>query len=402
VSGVQELAMGGSRPNIAIVGGGIGGLFAANALLAQGLQVSVYEQAPALGEVGAGVFLTPNSVRQLERAGLGRAVEKWGARVGPGSRYFRHDGSPIAPVQVTDSSGWNATFGMHRADLVELLADALPDNVVHTGHRCMGFEQRDDVARVSFSNGVVAEADVIVAADGIHSELRPYVFPPSNPVFSGSVAYRGVLQLERIPDWPADSWLMWLGKAKHFLTFPVRAGQLINYVGFVPADEQMKESWSSPADPDVLRQEFAGWDLRIETLLKQVKMTFRWALYDREPLPTWTRGRLTLLGDAAHPMLPHLGQGANQSIEDGMALATILARADRTTVPTALAAYERLRRERVAQVQRGARENGMRYDSAYADLAVRDAEIAAHAAFRRKLYDHDVVPEAQAAAMALA
>jgi len=402
VSGAQELAMGVLRPNIAIVGGGIGGLFAANALIAQEFQVSVYEQAPALGEVGAGVFLTPNSVRQLERVELGPAVEKWGARVGPGSRYFRHDGSPIAPVQVTDSSGWNATFGMHRADLVELLADALPDNVVHTGHRCTGFEQRDDVARVSFSNGAVAEADVIVAADGIHSELRPYVFPPSNPVFSGSVAYRGVLPLERIPDWPTDSWLMWLGKGKHFLTFPVRAGQLVNYVGFVPADQQMKESWSSPGDPNVLRREFAGWDPRIESLLQQVEMTFRWALYDREPLPTWTRGRLTLLGDAAHPMLPHLGQGANQSIEDGMALATILARADRTTVPAALAAYERLRRERVAQVQRGARENGMRYDSAYADLGVRDAEIAAHAAFRKTLYDHDVVPEAQAAAMALA
>jgi len=393
--------MGVSRPNIAIIGGGIGGLFAANALIGQGFQVSVYEQAPALGEVGAGVFLTPNSVRQLERVGLGPAVAKWGARVGPGSRYFRHDGSPIAPVQVTDSSGWNATFGMHRADLVELLAEALPDNVIHTGHRCTGFEQRDDVARVSFSNGTVAEADVIVAADGIHSELRPYVFPPSNPVFSGSVAYRGVLPLERIPDWPTDAWLMWLGKGKHFLTFPVRAGELINYVGFVPADQQMKESWSSPGDPDVLRREFAGWDPRIESLLQQVQMTFRWALYDREPLSTWTRGRLTLLGDAAHPMLPHLGQGANQSIEDGMALATILARADRTTVPAALGAYESLRRERVAQVQRGARENGMRYDSLYADLAVRDAEIAAHAAFRRKLYDHDVVPEAQAAAMVL-
>jgi salicylate hydroxylase len=402
VSGVQELAMGGSRPNIAIVGGGIGGLFAANALLAQRFQVSVYEQAPALGEVGAGVFLTPNSVRQLGRVGLGPAVEKWGARVGPGSRYFRYDGSPIAPVQVTDSSGWNATFGMHRADLVELLAAALPDDVVHTGHRCTSFEQRDDTARVSFSNGAVAEADVIVAADGIHSELRPYVFPPSNPVFSGSVAYRGVLPLERIPDWPTDSWLMWLGKGKHFLAFPVRAGQLINYVGFVPADQQMKESWSSPGDPDVLRREFVGWDPRIESLLQKVQMTFRWALYDREPLPTWTRGRLTLLGDAAHPMLPHLGQGANQSIEDGMALATILARADCSTVPAALAAYERLRRERVAQVQRGARENGMRYDSAYADLGVRDAEIAAHAAFRKTLYDHDVVPEAQAAAMALA
>jgi salicylate hydroxylase len=163
----------------------------------------------------------------------------------------------------------------------------------------------------------------------------------------------------------------------------------------------MKESWSAPGDPNVLRAEFAGWDLRIGSLLAQVQATFRWALYDREPLPAWTKGRLTLLGDAAHPMLPHLGQGANQSIEDGMALATILARANRQTAPAALLAYERLRRERVAQVQRGARENGMRYDSAYSDLGVRDAEIAAHAAFRKTLYDHDVVPGAQAAAAAL-
>ena len=155
---------------------------------------------------------------------------------------------------------------------------------------------------------------------------------------------------------------MWLGKGKHFLSFPVRSGELINYVGFVPADAEMQESWSAPGDPDVLRREFEGWDPRIETLLSQVEKTFRWALYDREPLPTWTRGRLTLLGDAAHPMLPHLGQGANQSIEDGMALATILALTSRAGVPAALLAYERLRRERVAAVQRGARENGMRYD----------------------------------------
>jgi salicylate hydroxylase len=194
---------------------------------------------------------------------------------------------------------------------------------------------------------------------------------------------------------------MWLGKAKHFLAFPVRAGQLINYVGFVPADEEMKESWLAPGDPDVLRAEFAGWDPRIGSLLSQVQATFRWALYDREPLPTWTRGRLTLLGDAAHPMLPHLGQGANQSIEDGMALATILAQANRETAPAALLAYEHLRRERVALVQRGARENGLRYDSSYADLGVRDAEITAHVAFRKRLYDHDVVLEAQAASATL-
>ena len=386
---------------VAVIGGGIGGLFAANALVARGFVVSVHEQAPNLGEVGAGVFLTPNSVRQLQRVGLGPAVEKLGARVGSGSQYLRHNGVPIAPVQVTDSAGWNATFGMHRADLVDILANALPRDVVHTGHRCTGCEQSGDVARVAFANGAVVEADVVIAADGIHSELRHKVTPPSHPVFSGSVAYRGVIPHERIPDWPTDSWLMWLGKGKHFLTFPLRGGQLINYVGFVPADEEMKESWSAPGDPDVLRREFAGWDPRIESLLGEVSATFRWALYDREPLPTWSRGRLTLLGDAAHPMLPHLGQGANQSIEDGMALATILARANRETVATALLAYEALRRERVASIQRGARENGLRYDSANPDLAVRDAQIAAHAAFRRRLYDHDVVPEAEAAALRL-
>ena len=370
--------------------------------MAHGIQVSTYEQAPALGEIGAGVFLTPNSVRQLERVGFGPAVEKWGSRVGAESRYFRHDGAPIAPVQVTDSSGWNATFGMHRADLVEFLARALPAKTIHTGHRCTGLEQHGNKARISFANGAVVEADLVIGADGIHSELRPYVFPPSRPIFSGSVAYRGTVAHELIPNWPTNAWLMWLGKGKHFLTFPVRAGRLINYVGFVPADEEMRESWSAPGDPDVLRREFTSWDPRIESLLRHVQTTLRWALYDREPLPTWTRNRLSLLGDAAHPMLPHLGQGANQSIEDGMALATILARADRETAPAALLAYERLRRERVAQVQRGARENGLRYDSAYSDLGVRDAEITAHAAFRKRLYDHDVVPEARATAITAA
>ncbi len=372
-----------SPPHIAIVGGGIGGLFAAIALIARGVPVLVYEQAPALGEVGAGVYITPNSVRHLERVGLGPAVEQWGARVGPSSQYFRDDGTPIAPVQVTDSAGWNAAFGMHRADLVGMLANALPGGVVHTGHRCTGFTQDADTARLSFANGATAQADVVIAADGIHSELRPHVFPPSRPVFSGSVAYRGMVPADRAPEWPAGRWEMWLGPHKHFLTYPVRAGRLINYVGFVPADAEMKESWSAPGDPDELRREFAGWDPRIGALLRRVDATFRSALYDREPLPTWTRGRLSLLGDAAHPMLPHLGQGANQSIEDGMALATILAHADRATAPAALLAYERLRRERVAQVQLGARKNGMRYNSAYADLGLRDAEIKAHAEFRK-------------------
>lgn len=387
------------RPTVAIVGGGIGGLFAAKALLARGIRTDVYEQAEALGEIGAGVFLTPNSLRHLQRHGLGAAVQRCGVRVGSGSRYFRDDGSSIAPVQVTDSTGRNAAYGMHRADLVALIADALPRGVVHTGHRCTGFEQSGDAARAIFADGTAAEADIVIGADGIHSQLRPYVFPPSRPVFSGSVAYRGVVPSECIPDWPLERWLMWLGKGKHFLAFPLRAGELVNFVGFVPADAQMKESWSAPGDPDQLRREFAGWDPRIGNLLEQVRMTFRSALYDRDPLPVWTKGRLSLLGDAAHPMLPHLGQGANQAIEDGAALAAILARADSDTAPAALLAYERLRCERVASVQEGARQNGLRYDSAVADLGLRDSELEAHADFRRRLYDYDVLPDAEAAAI---
>ncbi|MGE0737487.1 MAG: FAD-dependent monooxygenase, partial [Alphaproteobacteria bacterium] len=202
-------------------------------------------------------------------------------------------------------------------------------------------------------------------------------------------------------DWPKQSWTMWLGKGRHFLAFPMRAGTLINFVGFVPEDEATKESWSAAGDPNALRREFAGWDPRIGYLLAKVETTFRTALYDRDPLPTWTRGRLTLLGDAAHAMLPHLGQGANQSIEDGMALATILTNTDRTTVLAALLAYERLRRDRTAKVQSGSRENGLRYDSLKSDIKTRDAELTAHAEFRRKLYDHDVVPEARAVALEL-
>lgn len=389
------------RPKVAIVGGGIGGLFAANALISHGLDVSVYEQASELGEVGAGVFVTPNAVRQLQRAGLGPAVERWGARVGAGSHYFRHDGTPIAPVQVTDASGWNAVFGMHRADFVDLLAGALPAGVVHTGHRAVSFEQSHGAARVAFANGASAEADVVVAADGIHSVLQAHVVPPSKPVFHGKISYRGLVPRERLPDWPMDRWLMWAGPSKHFLVFPVRHGTMVNYVGFVPTDHEMKESWSAPGDPQVLRDAFTGWDPRIGQVLAQVDHTFRWALYDREPLPIWSKGRLTLLGDAAHPMLPHLGQGANQAIEDGMALATLLAQADAASAPAALELYEHLRRERVAEIQRGARQNGLRVDSEVADLKARDAQLVAHAEFRKQLYSYDVVPLARAAASSI-
>ena len=389
--------MGASGLRVAVVGGGIGGMTTAIALRQQGLDVAVYEQAPELGEIGAGVLMTPNGVRALDHLGLGEPVAEVGATVSEGSTYYRMDGTPIAPIQTTDSAGWNGMYGMHRADLLSILADALPAEVIRTGHRCVGFEQDGDGARLTFDNGAVAEADVVVAADGIHSTLREHVTPPSPPVHSGSVAYRGLLPVERLPSWPEGISQLWMGEGKHFLVYPVRGGKLINYVGFVPSEEQTRESWSAPGDPDALAAAFKGWDAPVEELVATVTSTFWWGLYDREPLPTWTNERLTLLGDAAHPMLPHVGQGANQAIEDAVSLAVMLGGADRETAGRALAAYEQLRRKRTTEVQLGARANGLRYDSAYDDLDQRDAEIAASVTFRLWLYDYDAAAEAERA-----
>jgi len=229
-----------------------------------------------------------------------------------------------------------------------LLAANLPAGTIHTGHKAIGFEQNGDVARVQFAHGATVEADVVVAADGIHSELRRYVCPPSKPVFHGTMAYRGLVARERLPDWPMDRWQMWAGPARHFLVFPVRHATMVNYVGFVPTDEAMKESWSAPGDPAVLRREFDGWDPRIANVLQQVDTTFRWALYDREPLPAWTKGRLTLLGDAAHPMLPRGSNGAGQAILDARALTAALR--ENANPVAALAVYEQQRLEATTRI----------------------------------------------------
>jgi salicylate hydroxylase len=385
---------------VAIVGGGIGGLFAANALVRRGIPVTVYEQAPALGEIGAGVFMTPNSLRQLERLGMLGAVEAAGAYIGPNSQYFRDDGSHLEGRVTTDSSGTGRIHGMHRADLVEILASGLPQGVVRTGHCCTGFEQDERGARLAFANGETAEADVVIGADGIHSVLQTHVLDALPPVPSGKVAYRALVPRSLVPHWPTDASLLWMGEERHFLVYPVRHDEMLNLVGFVPTDEPLRESWSEPGDPDQLRREFAGWHDLLGGLLAHVTFTFRSALHDREPLARWTSGRLTLLGDAAHPMLPHLGQGANQSIEDGMALAALLAAAGDDPRP-ALQAYERIRRARTDAIQRGARAEGRRFDSEYDDIEVRDAELAESHRFRHWLYDHDVLAEAEAEAAAL-
>jgi salicylate hydroxylase len=277
--------------------------------------------------------------------------------------------------------------------------DRLPTEVIQTGHRCVGFAQNDEHATVTFAVGARATADVVVGADGIHSVLHPYVVPyvvePSSPVPSDAVAYRGVIPAASV-GWSAGVMRNWLGAGRRFMVYPVRTNRLINYVGFVRTDAQMKESWSVPGDPAALAAEFPGWDPLVEAILFQVTSCFRWGLYDREPLPRWSNGRLTLLGDASHPMLPHAGQGANQAIEAGIALATILAQADRASVPEALQTYESVRHDRTAGVQAISRVNRTRYEAS-SDLVARDRQLGSQAADRACIWNYDA--EAEAAAL---
>jgi salicylate hydroxylase len=380
-----------TRPlRAAIVGGGIGGLSAANALHRRGIDVTVFERAAALNEVGAGVFIYPNSLRQLERMGLGEALASVGAKVGNGSQYYRMDGAVVGPILTTDSSGWNGMYGMHRADLLNALGAALPPSAIRTAHRCIGIEQSSAVAQLKFANGRSAEADVVIAADGIHSALQPYIVESKPPEYSGSRAYRGLVAREKLADWRDEAHQVWMGDGKHFMVFPVRGGRLLNYVGFVPTKTETVESWSAVGDRDELAASFEGWDPRVTGLLEKVDNCFWWGLYDRKPLSSWSKGRLVLLGDAAHAMLPHLGQGANQAIEDGVALAILLKGRSPPEVPDMLRHYEQLRRARTDLIQAEARQNGLRYDSKYESLEQRDREIASSAAFRKSLYDYDV------------
>jgi salicylate hydroxylase len=369
-----------------VVGGGLGGIAAAVALARAGIDVQVYEQAQQLAEVGAGVSLAPNGLRMLERLGVGEEIRRVGARYASAQlrlsdgRAVRHE-----PYQFA-LPGQN--IGIHRADLLALLARQLPAGTVRTGHRCTGFRQDADSATAVFAGETTATADVVIGADGIHSVLQGFVVAPAEPVFSGVVAYRGLVP--RVAEYPADTMRMWVGEGKHFLVFPVRAGELLNYVGFVSSDTAVRESWSARSDPAALAAHFAGWDPVIGQVIAAISgpggSGFQWGMYDRMPLPRWTSGRLTLLGDAAHPMLPHLGQGVNQALEDAVALATLLgASTSPAGVPWALSVYEALRRDRTARVQLGSRRQGAGWDSSGRQLVD-----------RRWIYEYDAWAEAVA------
>ena len=363
--------------SIAVIGGGIGGLAAAINLLQAGYDVRVFEQARWLSEVGAGINIGPNASRLLIRLGLGDECAKVAFR----SEFFHQrrwqDGKTLTRTPLGDAI--EAEFGaphyiFHRGELHAILAKAVPPERVFLAHRCTGVEQTGERVRVSFANGTNAEFDALIAADGIHSSVRRALLGPEQPRFACR-AYRGLIPAEKVSDLPPES-TAWLGPGRHFIHYFVSAGKLLNFVGHVEQDGWMSESWTEPGSVDDLRAAYAGWHPQVQRVIDAVDETFIWAVFDRKPLDRWTYGRVTMLGDACHPMLPFMGQGGAQAIEDAAAITACLLKCG-DDVEAALKLYEAVRQPRASRIQEQSWDNKTRFQMPDGpDQVQRDAAMA--------------------------
>ena len=349
--------------HVAVIGGGIGGLTAAVALRQAGFEVDVYEQAPELTEVGGGINMAPNATRVLRRRGLGEGLDREGIR--PLSTHQRRwqDGRTLqkAPLNPLCEELYGAPhMTIHRADLLAAIAAAFPAERVHLGHRLVELADSGDATEARFDNGAHITADVLVGADGIHSAVRAALFGEEEPAFAGCVAYRGLVPVERIAGLDLElASQSWVGPGGHFVHYFVSRGRLLNFVGWTEHDSWNREDWTDRATVARALAAFADWHEQVRTIIAAAETCFIWALFDRDPLPRWSVGRVTLLGDGCHPMYPFMGQGAAMAIEDGATLAACLcAVADPAE---ALQQYERLRLPRVILLQAMSRANKIRF-----------------------------------------
>lgn len=373
-------------PRVAVIGGGIAGLAAAVALHRRGVEVTVYEQASALSEIGAGVQMTPNAMNALRLLGLEESA--MAVAFEPESQVLRSWKSGRVIYRAPIRSVFRERFGaplcsFHRADLLSVLAAPLPDSAIRLDARCVAVEPAATSASACFADGSAIEADIVVGADGIHSLVRTSLFGAASPRFTGCMCWRGLVPVERIPPGliePSSS--NWMGPHGHVVHYYVRRGEMVNFVAIHDTDEWTEESWIREADRDELMTTYATWNERLRRLFECSDRYFKWGLFDREPLAQWTKGRVTLLGDSAHAMLPFLAQGAAMGIEDGCVLAELVARYP-ADLDEALRRYEALRVPRTRRAVLGSRERAKlnHLPSRWARLK-RDAEYMA----RRMLY----------------
>ena len=368
---------------IVIVGGGIGGLAAALSLLKRGLDVEVYEQAPELKEVGAGIQISSNGTRVLYALGLEDALKR--VQVLPSRRVIRHWSTGETwnwfDLGATTAQRYGTPHVMlHRGDLHSLLADAVraqkPD-AVKLGRRCATISTDGDHAEVRFEDGESVRAAYVIGADGIHSKVRAGLFGADRPEFTGCVAWRGLVPMEKLP--PHLQTMLgtnWLGPHGHVLHYPVRRGEIMNFISFVERDDWQVESWVTQGTRDELANDFRGWHPDVHEIISRIETPYKWALMVRGPMPRWSQGRVTLLGDACHPTLPFLGQGGVMAVEDGYVVAACLDKYFDDPA-TAFTRYEEIRRDRTATVVRKSHENRR---SAFSPALANPGAVAAEVA----------------------
>jgi salicylate hydroxylase len=352
-----------AHDRIAVIGAGIGGLAAALAQLRRGYDVEVYEQAPQLGEVGAGIQISSNGTRVLYALGLEEALRR--VQVLPSRRQIRHWSTGETWDWFELGAASAKRYGtphvmLHRADLHALLAEAvgrLKPDAVHLARRCIGLTQSDRQVEIGFETGEAASAAYVIGADGIHSRVRECLFGPDRPQFTGVVAWRAVVPMEKLPSRLAQMvGTNWLGPRGHVLHYPVRRGELMNYISLVERDDWQIESWTVAGTRSELANDYRDWHADVHAIIANIETPYKWALMVREPMPQWSQGRITLLGDACHPTLPFLGQGGVMALEDGYVVAACLQRYFDDPAK-AFGRYEELRKERSAAVVRAAHEN---------------------------------------------